>query len=133
MAALYGVETRDINKAVRNNPNKFPEGYVFELDRKEFEDLRWKNSTTNIAKTRKATQTTITLVETFAKIRELAHTVAELSNSPEEFKQKTLMQKGGEIISDILSDDLQVTDVETSIEINFALMKFKHTVKQKRK
>jgi hypothetical protein len=28
---------------------------------------------------------------------------------------------------------LQVTDTETSIEINFALMKFKHTVKQKKK
>lgn len=28
VAALYGVETRDINKSVRNNPDKFPKGYV---------------------------------------------------------------------------------------------------------
>lgn len=28
VAELYGVETRDINKAVKNNPEKFPEGYV---------------------------------------------------------------------------------------------------------
>lgn len=28
VAELYDVETRDINKAVRNNPNKFPEGYI---------------------------------------------------------------------------------------------------------
>jgi hypothetical protein len=86
-----------------------------------------------ILKSEKATQTTIAIVETFAKIRELSRTVAELSESPEEAKQKTLMQRSGEIIADILDDDLQVTDTETSIEINFALMKFKHTVKQKKK
>ena len=32
VAELYGVETRDINKAVKNNPQKFPNGYVFELN-----------------------------------------------------------------------------------------------------
>jgi len=35
VAELYGVETRDINKAVKNNPDKFPSGYVFELNKKE--------------------------------------------------------------------------------------------------
>ena len=30
VAALYGVQTREINQAIRNNPDKFPEGYVFE-------------------------------------------------------------------------------------------------------
>jgi len=32
--------------------DKFPEGYIFELDNKEFTDLRWKISTTNLSKTR---------------------------------------------------------------------------------
>lgn len=32
VAELYGVETRDINKAVKNNPKKFPPGYVIELN-----------------------------------------------------------------------------------------------------
>lgn len=31
VAELYGVETRDINKAVTNNPNKFPDGYILQL------------------------------------------------------------------------------------------------------
>ena len=43
------------------------------------------------------------------------------------------MQKSGEIIADILDDDLEVTDTETSLEINFALMKFKHTVRKRQK
>ena len=52
VADLYGVETRDINKAVKNNPDKFPDGYVFEINKTEFEDLRWKFSTAKFAKTR---------------------------------------------------------------------------------
>jgi hypothetical protein len=86
-----------------------------------------------ILKSTKATQTTIAIVEAFSKIRELSRTVAELSEAPEKEKQKSLMQRGGEIMADILDDGLHVTDTETSIEINFAVMKFKHTVKQRKK
>lgn len=28
VAELYGVETRRVNEAVRNNPDKFPTGYI---------------------------------------------------------------------------------------------------------
>ena len=35
VASLYDVQTREINQAVRNNPEKFPEGYVFELNEEE--------------------------------------------------------------------------------------------------
>ena len=35
VAELYGVETREINQAVKNNPEKFPEGYIIELDKQE--------------------------------------------------------------------------------------------------
>lgn len=35
VAAVYGVETKRVNEAVRNNPRKFPEGYVFELTGEE--------------------------------------------------------------------------------------------------
>ena len=39
VAELYGVETRDINKAVKNNPKKFPPGYVIELNGSEKDEL----------------------------------------------------------------------------------------------
>lgn len=32
---LYGVETKHINQAIKNNPVKFPSGYVFEQDKYE--------------------------------------------------------------------------------------------------
>jgi hypothetical protein len=155
VAELYDVETKRINEAAKNNPDKFPKGYIFRLTKKEKEELveifdrfkHLKHSTVfptaftekglymlaTILKSPKATQTTIAIVETFVKIRELSRTVAELSETTEKTKQKSLMQRGGDIIAEILDEDLQVTDTETSFEINFALMKFKHTVKQKKK
>ena len=35
VAALYGVETREINQALKNNLEKFPEGYIFQLSKEE--------------------------------------------------------------------------------------------------
>jgi len=35
------------------------------------------------------------------------------------------MQKIREIFAEILDDDLETTDTETTVELNFALLKFK--------
>ena len=154
VAKLYGVETMRVNEAVKNNPDKFPQGYIFELTKEEkaevieiFDNPKLKYSPAlpkaftekglymlaTILKSPKATQTTLAIVETFAKIRELSHTVAELSNTKDKFKQKNLMQQGGDILADLLDDEMQVSDSETTIELNFAVLKLKHTVKRKSK
>jgi hypothetical protein len=39
VAEIYGVETRDINKAVANNPDKFPVGYIVALSKSEKNEL----------------------------------------------------------------------------------------------
>ena len=51
VAELYGVETKRVNEAVRNNPRKFPEGYVFELTKEESAALRSKISTIEVSTT----------------------------------------------------------------------------------
>jgi hypothetical protein len=120
VAELYGVETMRVNEAVKNNPDKFPKGYIFELSKEEkkgvieiFDNPKIKFSPSlpkafterglymlaTILKSPRATHTTLAIVETFAKIRELSRTVAELSATGDEFAHKTLMQKGGEIIT----------------------------------
>ena len=83
-----------------------------------------------ILKSKTATQTTIAIIETFAKVRELTQTIKKLSQNPPEPEQKSLMQKSGDIIAKLLDDDLQINETETSIEINFAVLKFKHTIKK---
>mgnify|MGYP000598751418 FL=1 len=154
VAELYGVETKEINKAVRNNPDKFPEGYIFELQQAEkqyvvenfhhLENVKYSPVVpkaftekglymlATILKSPQATQTTIAIIEAFAKLRELSRTIGEMSANPDRFKQKTLMQKSGEIMADLFGEDMQTTDTETEIELNFAVLKLKHTVKRKK-
>ena len=84
-----------------------------------------------ILKSPQATQATISIVETFSKIRELSRSIKQLSATKNKAEQKSLMQKSGELIADIFDEDLQTSDTETSIELNFALLKFKHTIKKK--
>lgn len=90
VAELYGVETKEINKAVRNNPDKFPEGYIFELQQTEkqyvvenfhhLENVKYSPVVpkaftekglymlATILKSPQATQTTIAIIEAFAPI-----------------------------------------------------------------
>ena len=55
VAALYGVETKHVNQAVRNNRDKFPADYVFELTSDEVSDLRSKFLTANPLRSKNAT------------------------------------------------------------------------------
>ena len=52
VAEIYGVETKHINQAVKNNPDKFPFGYVIELDQTELGALRSKILTAKLIKSR---------------------------------------------------------------------------------
>jgi len=154
VAELYGVQTRDINKAVKNNPEKFPEGYIFELTKTEktkvveiFHHLerikfspqlpkafteRGLYMLATILKGPKATQTTLSIIETFTRIKHLSRNIKELSEKQDDESKKNLLQRSGEIIAEILDDDLLLSETETTLELNFALLKFKHTIKNKK-
>jgi len=152
VAHVYGVETKRINEAVKNNSDKFPEDYFFKTTEDELDILRSKFSTAKFSKTRttpsvftekglymlatilkskQATEATFAIIETFSKIRELSRTVNELSTIENKQDQKSLMQRSGELIAEVLDDDLQTSEAETTIELNFAVLKFKHTIKKK--
>ena len=158
VADLYGVETREINQAVKNNPNKFPKGWLLELNSQESAALRsnilmleqgsgkgryskhnYKAFTerglymlATILKGEKATETTIAIVETFAKLRELSNTLGEMIKNPDEYQQKSLMQKSNDIMETLFGDALATDETETEIELNFAVLKLKHTIKRKK-
>jgi hypothetical protein len=69
-----------------------------------------------IIKSEIATKATIDIVETFSKIRELSRKVKELSTAKDEQNKQELMQKSGELIAEILDDDLHTNEAETTIE-----------------
>ena len=56
LAELYGVETKRINEAVKNNPDKFPSDFYFELSQEDDEILRSKISTSSWGGRRKSTK-----------------------------------------------------------------------------
>jgi hypothetical protein len=100
VADLYGVETKHLNQAVKNNPDKFPDGYIIQLNHEEWMNLRSKFLTSSwggirycpkaftekglymlatILKSPTAVQTTIAIVETFTKVRNLSQKINELT------------------------------------------------------
>ena len=56
VADLYGVETKRINEAVKNNPDKFPKDYMFVLTDEELQVLRSTNSTSNVLRSKFSTK-----------------------------------------------------------------------------
>lgn len=155
VAEIYGVETKRINEAVRNNPDRFPEGYMFVLSSDEFADLRSKISTTKIStksralpkaftekglymlatilKSKQATAATFAIIETFAKVRYLKRELKELHQETDKRKQMGRMQNFGEVLSDIIMPDLETVETESSLELNFFIGKIKHTVRRIKK
>lgn len=155
VAELYGVETKRVNEAVRNNPEKFPERYCFclKVSEKQYvvenfdrmENL--KKSTVEpraftesglymlatILKSPRATQTTMAIIDSFTKLRELTRNIEAIHNEPDNAKQKGLIQRTGELLSDLLVDDTETTETESTIEVNLMAVKFKHTVKRTKK
>jgi hypothetical protein len=155
VAAIYGVETKRVNEAVRNNPEKFPERYMFVLTREEKDYLRSKISTTRVSeKSRtlpkvfterglymlatilrgvRALDATFAIIETFAEVRSLKRDLVELHKEVDKEKQAKKMQRFGEALSDIVMPDLETTETESTLELNFLIGKIKHTVKRVKK
>ncbi len=48
VAELYGVQTKEVNQAVKNNPDKFPLGYILEYTKEEKSELVKKFDRFNI-------------------------------------------------------------------------------------
>ena len=112
VAYLYGVETREVNQAVKNNPEKFPAHYMFELTPSELRDLKSKVLISNVSnnsrrgatkafterglymlatvlKGERARQVTFTIIETFFKVRELNRELLDLHKETDKQKQQS--------------------------------------------
>jgi hypothetical protein len=47
LADLYGIETKYLNRAVKRNPERFPEPFMFQLTKEEYEALRFQIGTSD--------------------------------------------------------------------------------------
>ena len=165
VADLYSVETKRINEAVKNNPDKFPEDYMFVLTDEELQVLRSKFSTSNILRSKfstakystksrtlpkaftekglymlatilrskKSIEVTFAIIETFVKVREMKRELVDLHNETDKNILSDKMNHFSDVLSDIVMPDLETSETESILELNFIIGKIKHTVKRIRK
>ena len=159
VAKLYGVETKIINQAVKNNPNKFPQGFIYELTKEEWDILRSKILTlehqtgkgkhpkylpkaftekglymlATILKSPIATQTTLAIVNTFAEVRELKNRILEVHDASLQEEKNIGMKRIGDILANLIMPDLETTETQSSLEFNFVIGKLKHSITRQRK
>jgi phage regulator Rha-like protein len=139
VATLYGVETKDINKAVKNNMNKFPEGYIIELLETEKCELvenfhrfnKLKHSTVapkaftekglymlaTILKSPRAVNTTIAIIDAFAQLKELTKAVYSLAKAQNQAEQIHVLENNIDLIVHLLDNELIVSQQETEVKI----------------
>ena len=85
-----------------------------------------------ILKSKQAVATTLAIIDTFASVKELARTIRALNNTEKQEEQKGLLKKSGELIGEIIGNDMSTAETETELELNFAVLKLKHTIKRKK-
>jgi len=160
VAALYGVETRVINQAVKNNPDKFPDGYVVELSLQEVEVLRSKILTlenrpgkghhskhgykvfterglymlATILKGDQTIRTTLAIIETYAQVRAMVRDMESLQSLKDgSVEQASKLTQAGHKLASLIGDNLSTDSTKTTIELNLAVLKITHEVPRTKK
>jgi hypothetical protein len=109
LAELYGVRTRDLNKAVSRNLDRFPADFMFQLNKMELENLKFQFGTSSWGGTRKlpsafteqgiamlssvlrskrAIHINIAIMRAFIRLRQILSSHKELARKVEELERK---------------------------------------------
>ncbi len=110
LAELYGIETKNLVKAVGRNLDRFPTDFMFQLTNQEFKDLKFQFGTSSqwggrrtppyafseqgvamlssVLHSPRAVQVNIEIMRTFVRLRRLLASHAELAARLEELEQK---------------------------------------------
>ena len=155
VAALYGVETKALNQAVKRNAEKFPDGYILkmtdeECSRSQIVTLNGGRGSNlkylpyaftekglymlaTVLKSARATQATLAIIETYAKVRSMVRDMealqTEKAGSPEQAKMLT---RAGHKLAELIGDNLSTVSRKTTIELNLALLKISHEVTERK-
>lgn len=111
LAELYGVETRRLNEQVRRNLSKFPDDFMFQLSKEEFEILKSQIATSssnwggrrkpplvftehgalqaaNVLNSEQASRMSVFIIRAFVQLREMAFTNEILSRKFEQLENR---------------------------------------------
>jgi hypothetical protein len=109
LAALYEVETKVLNQAVKRNIDRFPKDFMFTLSKEEFKILKSQNVTSSwggrrtlpyafteqgiamlssVLKSKKAIEVNISIMRAFVKMRQLITETGDLRLSIESLRNE---------------------------------------------
>ncbi len=109
LAQLYGVETRNLNKAVTRNKDRFPDDFSFFINKIEFENLMFQNGTSSwggtrklprvfteqgvamlssVLRSKKAVRVNIEIMRAFVRLRQVLSTHKDLARKLDDLEKK---------------------------------------------
>ena len=110
LAALYGVETKQLVRAIKRNISRFPPDFMFQLSKDDFENLRCHFGTSSqwggpryppyafteqgvamlssVLKSKRAIQVNIEIMRTFVRLRRILASHAELARKLDALEKK---------------------------------------------
>ncbi len=161
VAQLYDIKPSRLKEQIKRNIEKFPSDYARQISEKEIDIMVSQNAipskqyfggynpwvftekglymVATILKSTKATEATFTIIETFAKIKELSRNINALENAKTPEEQKAIAQNVGAIFEEIIDIEPVVEkrgdetiEVENRIELNIGFVKVSRTVKSKK-
>ena len=110
LAQLYGVKTKELNKAVQRNKDRFPADFMFRLASAEVSNLRFQIGTSSfhggrrylpyaftqegaamlsgILRSSRAIRANIAIMRAFVRVREILETHKDLARRLEELERK---------------------------------------------
>lgn len=136
LATLYGVETRRLNEQVRRNIDKFPDDFMFQLTKEEFENLKSQIATSsfgwggrrkpplvftehgalqaaNVLNSPKANKMSVFIVRTFVHLREMALTNEKLARKFAQLEKR--VSDHDDILMEIIKEIRKLIDSQRSI------------------
>lgn len=145
LAELYEIETKYLKRSVRNNLDRFPNDFFFEITKEEFKILRCNFSTSNnlnhggirylpfafteqgvsmlssVLKSKKAIEVNIAIMRTFVHIRQFALSHTELSGQLKQLEQKYDKQFDDifEAINYLLKKDTQEKTIKNRNKVGY--------------
>ena len=110
LASLYGVLTKNLNKAVMRNIDRFPADFMTRLTKKEYDSLRFQTGTlekgahskylpyafteqgvamlSSVLRSQRAIQVNIAIMRTFVRLREILSTHKKLAKKINDLENK---------------------------------------------
>jgi len=156
VAALYGVETRIVNQAVKRNIERFFDGYILELtqeecSRSQIVTLNGKRGSNlkylphafterglymlaTVLKSPRAIAATHAIIETYARLRSMVRDMEALQSLKDgSVEQASQLTKAGHKLAALIGDNLSTESTKTTIELNLAVLKITHEVTRTKK